>query len=128
MKYLGIDYGAKRIGIALSDERGTIAFPRETIANMPGVVGVIKALIEKEHVGFVVVGDTKSYSGIPNPVTTQVSSFVETLKRDLNVPVAFGWEAGSSIEANRYDPERVHSDSAAAAVILQRFLDMKGSR
>ncbi len=125
MKYLGIDYGAKRVGIAISDEGGTIAFPRETIANMRGVIGVIKDLIEKEEVGFVVVGDTRSYGSIANPVTSRAERFVDELKKGLNVPVAYGWEAGSSIEANRFDPDHAHSDSAAAAVILQRFLDMK---
>lgn len=128
MRYLGIDYGAKRIGIAVSDENGTIAFPRETIANMPGVIGAIKNIIEKEKIGFVVVGDTKSYGGIPNPITLRVNDFVENLKTDLSIPVAFGWEAGSSIEANRYDPDHAHSDSAAAAVILQRFLDMRSTK
>ena len=125
MKYLGIDYGAKRIGLAVSDEGGTIAFPRETIANMRGAAGVIKELIQKEEIGFVVVGDTRGFGGVANPVTSRAEAFVEDLKGDLNVPVAYGWEAGSSIEANRFDPDHVHSDAGAAAVILQRFLDMK---
>ncbi len=127
MRYLGIDYGAKRIGLAVSDERGVIAFPRETIANMSTTIAAIKEIIEKENVGFVVVGDTKSHGGIPNPITLRVNSFVDELKQELNVPVVYGWEAGSSIEASRYAPEgEGHDDAAAAAIILQRFLDMRG--
>lgn len=125
MKYLGIDYGAKRIGLAVSDDAGTIAFPRETIANMRGAVAAIKDLIDAESIGFVVVGDTRSYGDIANPVTARAERFADELKEELNVPVAFGREAGSSIEANRFDPSGAHSDSAAAAVILQRFLDMR---
>ena len=125
MKYLGLDYGAKRIGIALSDEGGAIAFPRETIANMRGALTAIQRLIEEEKVDCVVVGDTKSYGGLSNPITSQAKSFVEEMKEKLNVPVVLSWEAGSSIEANRYDPERVHNDSSAAAIILQRFLDSR---
>lgn len=125
MKFLGIDYGGKRIGLAVSDERGTIAFPRETIANMPGVVTAIKQLVEDEKIGFIVVGDTKSYGGIPNPITLKVKDFVDDLKKVLDVPIASSWEAGSSIEASRYAPDDRHDDAAAAAVILQRYLDIK---
>jgi RNase H-fold protein (predicted Holliday junction resolvase) len=75
-----------------------------------------------------VVGDTKSYSGIPNPITLQVKDFVDDLKKVLDVPIASSWEAGSSIEANRYAPDDRHDDSAAAAVILQRYLDIKNGR
>ncbi len=125
MKFLGIDYGAKNIGIAVSDANGTIAFPRETIANMRGVIGSIQKIIEEEKIGFVVVGDTRSYGGIPNPITLKVKDFVEDLKKVLDVPIASSWEAGSTMEANRYDPEGAHNDAAAAAIILQRYLDIK---
>ena len=125
MKFLGIDYGAKRIGIAVSDENGSIAFPRETLANMHGVIESIQKIIREEKIGFVVVGDTKSYGGIPNPVTFKVKDFVDDLKKVLDVPIASSWEAGSTMEANRYDPAGAHNDSAAAAVILQRYLDIK---
>ncbi len=125
MKYLGIDYGSKRIGLAVSDVGGTIAFPRTTIANMRGCISTIKELVRTEDIGYIVVGDTKSYGGVPNPVTLQVKSFVEDLKAVLDVPIASSWEAGSSIEANRYAPDDRHDDSAAAAVILQRYLDIK---
>ncbi len=124
MKFLGIDYGGKRIGLAVSDEGGTIAFPRTTIANMRGVIDTIKELVRVENIGFVVVGDTKSYGGVPNPITTQVKGFVDDLKAALDVPIASSWEAGSSIEANRYAPDDRHDDSSAAAVILQRYLDI----
>ena len=125
MKFLGIDYGAKRIGLAVSNDAGTIAFPRETVANMKGIIATIQKIIRDEHIGFVVVGDTKSYGGIPNPVTLQVRGFVDDLKAVLDVPIASSWEAGSTMEANRYDPSGAHNDSAAAAVILQRYLDIK---
>ncbi len=125
MKFLGIDYGGKRIGLAVSDENGSIAFPRETIANMRGVIETLKKVIKDENVGFIVVGDTQSYGGIPNPITLKVKDFVEDLKAAVDVPVASSWEAGSTIEANRYDPSGAHNDAAAAAIILQRYLDIK---
>jgi RNase H-fold protein (predicted Holliday junction resolvase) len=78
-----------------------------------------------ENIGFIVVGDTKSYGGVPNPITTQVKNFVNDLKEALDVPIASSWEAGSSIEANRYAPDDRHDDASAAAIILQRYLDIK---
>ncbi len=128
MKFLGIDYGGKRIGLAVSDANGTIAFPRATIANMRGVIDTIKALVREEKIDFIVIGDTKSYGGVPNPITTHVKNFVIDLKEVLDIPIASSWEAGSSIEANRYAPDDRHDDSAAAAVILQRYLDIKTGR
>ena len=125
MKFLGIDYGGKRIGLAVSDEGGTIAFPRTTIANMRGVIETIKELVRVEKIDFIVVGDTKSYCGVPNPITLQVKNFVHDLKEALDVPIASSWEAGSTMEANRYDPDGAHNDASAAAIILQRYLDIK---
>ena len=126
MKYLGIDYGAKRIGIAVSDENGAIAFPRTTLENGDDIVDRIMRLVKEEKVGTIIVGDTRSFSGRENPVTGESDAFAERLKRAASIPVERAWEAGSSIEASRYAPEgQEHDDASAAAVILQRFLDMR---
>lgn len=126
MKYLGIDYGAKRVGIAVSDEGGTIAFPRGTLENGPDIVEHVTKRATEDQVEKIVVGDTRSFSGLENPVTKESDEFVERLKQATGLPVERAWEAGSSIEASRYAPEgQGHDDSSAAAVILQRFLDMR---
>lgn len=127
MKYLGIDYGGKRIGVALSDEGGKMAFPRAIIANDSQAVALIKQDAEAEKIGCIVVGDTLSYSGIRNPVTDEVDVFIGRLEKETGLPVERAFEAGSSIEASRYAPESDgHNDSVAAAVLLQRYLDMRG--
>ncbi|MDO8521697.1 MAG: Holliday junction resolvase RuvX [bacterium] len=126
MKYLGIDYGAKRIGIAVSNSEGTIAFPRTTIENNARLLESVIHLIADDKIEFIVVGDTRSFSNLENPVTKDAGSFVARLKKKTSLPVVSVWEAGSSIEASRYAPESVeHSDGAAAAIILQRFIDMR---
>lgn len=126
MRYLGIDYGAKRIGVAISDEEGTMAFPRVILDNDTRALPLLKQDIEEQKVGCIVVGDTMSYSGLRNPVTDDVDAFIELLKKETGLPVERAFEAGSSIEASRYAPEgESHNDSVAAAVILQRFLEMK---
>ena len=123
-KYLGIDFGMKRIGLAVSDDSGSIAFPRETIGNDEKTLGHILTLIEREKAGAVVVGDTRAASGAANIASLSADLFIEELKEATPLPVHRGFEAWSSIEASRYAPKgKQHDDSAAAAIILQRFLD-----
>ena len=129
MKYLGLDYGAKRIGIAVSNNEGTIAFPRTTIKNDAKAFASLARFITDEKVQSIIVGDTLSFSNLANSVTKEAEDFVERLKKETSLPVISTWEAGSSIEASRYAPESEgHSDSAAAAIILQRFLDTHGDK
>ena len=125
-KYLGIDYGAKRIGIAVSNDEGTIAFPRETLENNAKLFANLTQIIADEKIKSIIVGDTRSYSNLANPVTKDAESFIERLKKEASLPVNLTGEAGSSIEASRYAPESDgHSDGAAAAIILQRYIDMR---
>lgn len=129
MKYIGIDYGSKHIGVAASDADGLIAFPRMAIENDAHALSTVVALTKHEHAACVVVGDTRSLSGEPNPITENAEAFVKALSITLNIPVITSWEAWSSVEAARYAPRgRGHSDAAAAAIILQRYLDMHPSK
>lgn len=124
MKYLGIDFGIKRIGIALSDAAGAFAFPRETIPNDSYTVRLIADLVAREGVEAVVMGDTRAYSGEENTVTADAERFAHLLEGAIARTVFREREAGSSIEASRYAPDSVsHDDSVAAAIILQRYLD-----
>ncbi len=127
-KHLGVDYGTKRVGIAISDTEGRIAFPRTTLANDEKLLGQVDDLIRKEHIQVVVVGDTRSHGGGENSVTPEAEAFVVALERETKLPVERVWEAWSSIEASRYAPEgKTHDDASAAAVILQRYLDIHPS-
>ncbi|MBV9159904.1 MAG: Holliday junction resolvase RuvX [Candidatus Kaiserbacteria bacterium] len=128
MKYLGIDYGAKRIGLALSDESGAIAFPRGTIENQDALAH-IRGLIDSEKVGAIIMGDTKAPGGLENPISKEAAAFAEMLARETGLLIERVWEAWSSIEASRLAPKgQEHDDSAAAAIILQRYLDSRGKR
>jgi putative Holliday junction resolvase len=126
MRYLGIDYGAKRLGIATSDEGGSFAFPKETLPNDNTAIDRIANIVAHEHVTEIVIGDTRAVGGGENPITAEAEAFAESLARYVKVPVQKGWEAWSSIEASRFAPKgREHDDAAAAAIILQRFLDSR---
>lgn len=125
MRHLGIDYGSKRIGIAISDEAGGFAFPKSVIPNDRQALDAILALITSEKIGAVVVGDTRAANGIENKVTFEADRFCEALEEKMEIPMHRGWEAWSSAEAGRFSVDGTHDDSSAAAIILQRFLDSK---
>jgi putative Holliday junction resolvase len=126
MKYLGIDYGTKRVGLAVSDETGSIAFPHSIVPNDEELVPKLTALVKDAWIRTVVIGDTRAEGGAANPVTPEAEQFAEQLKTATEVPVEWVREAGSSIEASRYAPPgREHDDSAAAAILLQRYLDAR---
>jgi putative Holliday junction resolvase len=124
MRYLGLDYGAKRIGIAISDAAGSFAFPRETMPNDQTAIDRLARLIKEEGIEEIVLGDARAISGAANPITADADAFSKKLEAHLRLPVHPIWEAWSSVEAARFAPKgREHDDSAAAAIILQRYLD-----
>jgi putative Holliday junction resolvase len=125
MKYLGIDYGAQKLGMAVSDPSGMIAFPKEELPNNGETLKNILDLIQNERVDVVVMGDTRTLSGEANTVTPEADAFAKKLE-ESGVNVERIWEAWSTFEAARFAPENDrHNDSAAAAVILQRYLDIR---
>ena len=124
MRYLGIDYGAKRIGLALSDEKGGFAFPHETIPNDMSAIDRITKIIRKEKVGEIVMGDTRADTGAENLISKDADAFAAQLATHTGLPVHRMREAWSSHEAARFAPKgKEHDDTAAAAIILQRYLD-----
>jgi putative holliday junction resolvase len=129
MRYIGIDYGSKRIGIALSDPDGSIAFPNKTMVLSETILLDIAAFIEKEEVGGIVVGDTRTLSGEANTVTEEADRFADRLQMHTGLMVHRIFEGWSSQEAARFAPKgKKHDDASAAAVILQRYLDTLGNR
>ena len=124
MRYLGIDYGAKRIGIAVSDDAASFAFPKETIPNDASAIDRITTIVKTDGIGAIVIGDARALNGEKNPITNEADAFGASLGAYVRLPVHTTWEAWSSVEAARFAPKGgVHNDAAAAAIILQRFLD-----
>ncbi|MDP3727041.1 MAG: Holliday junction resolvase RuvX [bacterium] len=122
MRYLGIDYGEKRIGLALSDAEGRIAFPYKTVGQPDDIFEVIAA----EGVDAVVIGLPVSLDGTDSEETRAVRAFAAMLSGSLQLPVAFENEAFTTkiAEAHSF---REHTDAAAAAIILQSYLDRQES-
>ncbi|MDO8523795.1 MAG: Holliday junction resolvase RuvX [bacterium] len=122
MKYLGIDYGAKRVGIAMSDDSGSIAFPKTTFPNNAALLKTLAELIRKEHVGAVVMGDSKDKDGTNNTIMADAKLFAERLKQAAGIELYFEPEYYSSVEARR-DSDASQVDDKAAAIILSRHLE-----
>jgi putative pre-16S rRNA nuclease len=126
MRYLGIDYGAKRVGIAVSDAAGAIAFPRTTISNDDSLAAHLQDVIQEEKIDAIVMGDTKSHGGAENSVSKAANAFAESLKAQTGLEVIRSWELWSTMEVGKLATKgHEHDDAAAAAFILQRYLDMQ---
>lgn len=87
MKYLGIDYGEKRVGIALSDDGGNIAFPKEILENDANLVQAVADLCQRERVEAVVLGESRDYHGHENQIMKQVKAFQEKLSEKITLPI-----------------------------------------
>ena len=138
MKYLGIDYGQKRTGIAVSDHGGSMAFPRKAIL-MRGkdlFFAELLALAEQEGIQAFVVGLPRRNSGEDSETTRQVRNMVARLKHRAPLPVYFMDEYLSSHEAESLLREagaggkhlKDKLDSAAAVGILESFLALPDDR
>ena len=131
MRYLGVDYGSVRVGLALSDEAGTMGFPHSIMANTPRLAGEVCALIEKEKVGAVVIGESRDLAGNENPIAAGAKAFGEAVARASRKPVFYEPEMFTSVEARRPPekpaktraaPRRAPVDASAAALILTSYL------
>lgn len=136
MKYLGIDYGTKRVGLALSDESGSIGFPHAIVPNTPRLASDLCALIAKENVGAVVIGESRNFAGGQNAVAKAARALSALIADQAGVPVFFEDETMTSAEArrklaptssgkvrkSRAPAKSAHVDSSAAALILTSYL------
>jgi putative Holliday junction resolvase len=131
MRYLGIDYGTKRVGLALSDEAGTMGFPHTILANTPKLLEELCALIAREKVGAVVMGESLMLAGGENPVAKYARALGTELAARTGAPVHYESEVFTSAEARRAPEKEIKSrspkqhiavDASAAALILTSFL------
>jgi len=132
-RILGVDYGEKRVGLALSDPLGLTAQPlqlldRETDAQL---AGNIQALVQKHEVERVIVGLPVGMSGEESSRAKRTRKFITLLRRRVPVPVEKWDERLSTAEADRTLREaqvrpsrrRGRRDVIAAQLILQGYLD-----
>lgn len=130
-RMLGLDIGERRIGVAVSDELGTIASPVGMIRRERDVAAEVRALVARYGAVRVVAGLPVGMSGREGPQAQAVRAFVDDLAGRLDVPVEFYDERLSTAVAERSliaggtrrAKRRDKVDAVAAAVILQGYLD-----
>jgi putative Holliday junction resolvase len=144
MRVVGLDVGERRIGIAISDVSLTLARPVEVIRpehlehDAPRVIaGAIARLAgDADDIEAVVVGLPRRLDGTPTDMTPRVVAFAEALRRITNLPVVLQDERLSSREAEsrlavtdkNWRSRKQRLDAAAAAIILQDYLDTRPGR
>ena len=124
MRYMGIDYGSKRIGIAVSDDEGRMAFPSGIIANAGKII--IKEIIgriKKENIGVVIIGLPLGLDGQETAQTRTTKLFISALAEAIHVPIETENEMFTSRMAEESGMRNGYVDASSAALILQSYLD-----
>jgi putative Holliday junction resolvase len=122
-RILGVDFGTKNVGLALSDENGDFAYPLLVTKNSPTLLEEIKKIQVESGIETVVFGDSKNYQGQNNPIMELVMPFVEKLKIETGINVVFHPEFLTSVQAEKLQGKNDLTDASAATIMLQSYLD-----
>ncbi len=135
MRYMGLDVGDRRIGVALSDESALIASPRETLERTGNKkdIAYLLELARREEVSEILVGMPWMLDGTSGPQADKVSRFVEALRASTEITITTWDERFSTVRAEQAlieadvsrEKRRGVVDRVAAAIILQSYLDAK---
>ena len=123
MRYLGIDFGSKRVGVAMSDEAGRFAMPHSVLANDKNLVNEVAKICAAEKVTEIVIGKSLNYQNQPNPILAASVEFTTELAEKTKLPINWEQEFLTSQEAKRDIGKDDLYDARAAALILKSYLD-----
>lgn len=136
-RILGIDYGTRRIGIALSDPTGIIAQGLCVIDNTGDACEAIEDIVRDQHVARIVVGVPYAPDGGLGRKGEEVMEFVDRLRSNVDVPVETWDESFTTVEAHRQlreagmkrkrRGEKGRADEMAARLLLQEYLEHGGA-
>ncbi len=137
MRYLGIDYGQKRTGLAICDGAETIASPLKVLTGRRSeLFAGIAEIVKRENIEAIVLGLPLNMDGTAGPQVKCVQDFAEGIKEHVDVSIHFQDERLSSFDAEgklsgaelTRKKKKARLDAVAAAFILQSFLDEKHGR
>ena len=136
MRILGLDYGTKTVGVALSDDLVISALPvctieRKSQNKLRKTLAQIESIIEEYGVSFVVLGYPKNMNNTEGPRAKATEEFKEHLERRTGLPVYLQDERLTTVESERIlmesgvrrEQRKQYVDKMAAAIILQSYLD-----
>lgn len=122
---MGIDYGTKRVGVAISDEGGSMAFPHLVLDNDAKLLDKLEEIINERQVGAVVMGHSLSRDGQPNPVHAAVEELIGDLTLRVGLPIHLEPEQYSTQAALRLQGRTGQTDASAAALILDAYISKR---
>ncbi len=141
MRYMGLDFGDKTVGVAISDESLLIAQPYETITRertnkLRHTFQRIEEIIIAEGITDIVLGYPKNMNNTEGERVRLTEEFKENLERRTGISVTFIDERLSTVSADRVlsdmdvakKDRKTYVDKVAAAIILQTYLDMQGNK
>ncbi len=121
-KYLGIDWGTKRIGLALGDSETKISTPFKVVNDLMQVIKIIK----EEDIDEIIIGDPLSMGNNKGEMSNKVNNFIVDLETEINIPIIKIDERLSSQGADALVGDKktkASRDAMAAMLILQTYLD-----
>jgi len=142
MKYLGIDFGTKKVGLALSDDAGVLAFAHSVVPNDAMLLETIITLIKEKEVQAIVIGESVDFNGEENVVMEHIREFVGDITLRIPIPVYLEKEFLTTAQARNLPQEgasrgtiaykgkqkTTQADAQAAAIILQSYLDKQKNK
>ena len=132
MTVLALDYGSRRTGVAVSDPSETLARPLEAVRRVgaPAGMAALLAIVERERPTLILVGLPRTPSGASGRQAQATESFIGRLRSTCPIPIQTEDERFTTKLAERVASRWTMSstDSRAAAVLLQGFLDARAGR
>ncbi|MDZ7838197.1 MAG: Holliday junction resolvase RuvX [Actinomycetota bacterium] len=123
MRIMGLDIGDKRIGVAVSDENMTMAFPHSVISNDGGIVDNLKKIIKDKNINKIVVGIPRNLKGDIGHQGKKVEAFIEENIKPLGLPVInYDERFTTKICAKEMGKEKKDIDKFSASIILNDYL------
>ena len=122
MRILGIDYGSKRVGVAISDPDRRFALPVSVILNSPVLLEEIEKIAIDNEAREIVMGESRNYKGEPNDIMLDSMDLKDQLEKK-GFKVYLELEFMTSVQAERWQGRGKLTDASAAAIILQSYLD-----
>jgi len=137
VRILAIDYGQRRMGLAVSDELGITAVPIATLErkNRQEDIRRLREIARKYKITLIIVGSPLHLAGHAGEMAQEAARFASRIRKELGLPVELrderltSWEAEQTLKDNAgRNSRKTHLDSIAAAILLRDFLDGNRSR
>jgi len=122
MRRLGIDFGTKKIGLALTDESGVMAFPHSVVQNDNKFLNLIETLIAEKGIVEIVIGHSLNLDGTPNKVQVHIDEFIADMTLRQPIPIHLEPEQLTTKQASTVTGKNSQTDAAAAAIILDTYI------